>query len=271
MSFIFVLNLVSSLSFAEDQQEQVGSIQGTINLLGEGKKVIPAKNVIVSMTPLDEGIQLNRRPVKKFIVNMRKKVYIPSHLVVQVNDPVRFPNQDRKKHNVFSSSENNRFDLGSYKRGKGKAVTFKNPGLVKVYCNLHKRMFTYVQVMQTDRSMITSEDGFFHIKDLPKGRYTLEAWHVRGSAKRTVFVDNNALVIDVNIDGSRWTRTTRPKKDGVYPPEPQKIFNPSDWQEPDDEEEDDEYEILDDDEDEEEETTVEKKTKPRRVDDFEDF
>ena len=204
-----------------------GGIQGSIILLGKDKNPVSAEKIIVSVIPLDPTL-IPPRAAKTFAVKMQNKVYTPSHLVVQRGDTVTFKNLDRLKHNVFSSSPANRFDLGTYARGKRPGFEFKNEGLVKVYCNLHKRMFTYIQVMGADRSAITQADGFFSIGHLPPGRYTLKAWHVSAEiSKPFVVTPGNTVSIDMTLDGSLFIPRTRAKKLGAYPSQPVKHFDPT--------------------------------------------
>ena len=286
--FCFLLFFITGHATAAEPVT-TGSVQGKVTVLGKGQVPISPKHVIVTLKPLDSSIDLNARAAKTFKIKMRNKTYTPSHLVVQVGDSVYFPNPDRIKHNVFSSSEGNRFDLGSFRRGMSPEVAFKNPGLVKIYCNVHKKMFTYVWVMAKERSMITNKDGFYHISDLAPGRYTLTAWHVRGQTTRTVLIKNSNLVIDLSVDGTQWTKRTRPKKSGVYPAAPQKSLKSEDWSkiqnQIDEDDEQDDYDMIDDFDDEEDEeeddedeefddsSDVEKNNQPavKKEDDFEDF
>lgn len=69
--------------------------------------------------------------------------------MVPAGSTVRFPNQDSILHNVFSVSRANRFDLGLYRRGEGKSATFRQPGVVRVFCNVHHSMVAYVVVVET--------------------------------------------------------------------------------------------------------------------------
>ena len=61
-------------------------------------------------------------------VRQRDLQFIPSLTVVVQGTTVDFPNEDKVFHNVFSFSEAARFDLGLYKSGTSRSVTFRlNP------------------------------------------------------------------------------------------------------------------------------------------------
>jgi plastocyanin len=118
------------------------------------------------------------RPVTVEIA-ITDKTYAPHVVVVPVGSAVRFPNHDPFNHNVFSLSEPNQFDLGLYGRGEAKSQTFANPGLVRVYCNVHPRMVAYVQVMANRYYAQPGADGSFNMANVPPGQYRLHVWHER--------------------------------------------------------------------------------------------
>ena len=69
-----------------------------------------------------------------------------AELTVSVGDTVNFPNQDPHFHNVFSLSDVQMFDLGSYAQGESKSVTFEQPGTVEVECAIHPQMRAVITV-----------------------------------------------------------------------------------------------------------------------------
>lgn len=81
-------------------------------------------------------------------VGQKNKKFTVKKMKVKVGDKVRFTNQDRFYHNVFSLSEIKSFDLGSYRRGKYKEVVFDKPGKVEVECAIHSRMRMEIEVTQ---------------------------------------------------------------------------------------------------------------------------
>lgn len=65
---------------------------------------------------------------------------------IKKGDSIRFENADPFFHNVYSMSDLKMFDLGSYKSGKAKSVTFDKVGKVEVECAIHPRMILKVTV-----------------------------------------------------------------------------------------------------------------------------
>lgn len=136
-----------------------------------------ARNAVVSFRP-KQPVAVRPAPAPLEIV-MTKKEFVPHVLAVTRGSTVRFPNADPILHNVFSVSPENPFDLGLYGEGEGKACTFPNPGLVRVYCNVHHAMVAYVLVLDTPFFVSPDPSGAFTLAGLPEGEGTLEIWHER--------------------------------------------------------------------------------------------
>ena len=94
-----------------------------------------------------------------------------------VGTTVDFPNQDPIFHNVFSVSPVKRFDLGKYPRGHSKKVTFKKPGLVQVFCDIHPSMACFILVLPNRAFVRPDEEGAYALPRLPAGKYTVKVWH----------------------------------------------------------------------------------------------
>jgi hypothetical protein len=107
----------------------------------------------------------------------RGKTLLPHVLVIPVGSTVQFPNDDPISHNLFSLSSGNSFDLGLYRRGAGKSYTFRSPGVVNVYCNVHPTMSSVIYVMASPFFAFTDANGNFSFADVPGGSYTLVAWN----------------------------------------------------------------------------------------------
>ena len=98
-------------------------------------------------------------------------------LPVRKGTTVEFPNQDDFYHNVFSYSKPKRFDLGRYlKSEKPPGQLFDQPGVVRLYCEIHEHMRCTVLVLDTPHFTKTDGTGKFRLAQLPAGAYTLKAW-----------------------------------------------------------------------------------------------
>ena len=136
------------------------------------------------------------------------KEFSPHVLVVPSGSTVGFPNHDPFNHNVFSLSEENPFDLGLYGRGETRTVRFANPGIVRVYCNVHAQMSAIVVVRDNPWFTQPSSDGSFTLSPVPPGRYELHVWHERApEVIRELNVDAAGLgdlVLELDARGHRF-------------------------------------------------------------------
>ena len=128
---------------------------------------------IVYLTSKDK---LTGKPNKTPVIRQKNLSFDPWLLPVYVGTKVGFPNMDLVFHNVFSYSKTKKFDLGRYGKGESKQVLFDRPGLVKVFCEIHKTMRAYVLVLETPYFTTTNDKGYFIIDDVPDGSYTLHVW-----------------------------------------------------------------------------------------------
>jgi len=103
--------------------------------------------------------------------------FSPGLLAIRTGSSVRFPNLDDEYHSVFSYSKTKRFDLGRYAKGETAAeLTFDQPGVVRLYCEIHDHMRSAIVVLDTPYFRKTDPDGRYRLTDLPAGHWVLKAW-----------------------------------------------------------------------------------------------
>jgi hypothetical protein len=128
-------------------------------------------------------------------LEQKNQAFVPRVLALAAGTTVDFPNLDAVFHNVFSVSPPKRFDLGKYPKGHSRSVTFSQPGLVKVYCDIHSDMAAFLYVLPHAFFAQPDDAGFFAIPPLPAGHYRLRVWHPDlGEIERTVEVPAEATV-----------------------------------------------------------------------------
>ena len=129
------------------------------------------------------------------VLAQRNQAFSERVLSCVVGTTVDFPNQDPIFHNVFSVSPARRFDLGKYPRGHSKQVTFKKPGIVQVFCDIHPSMACFILVLPNRAFTRPKDDGSFSLPKLPAGTYTVKAWHPDfGEQSRTLKVPSSGEV-----------------------------------------------------------------------------
>jgi plastocyanin len=150
-----------------------GSVVGRVTVLGKGGRPTQDPGDTVVWV---EGAKGTLKP-SRAVITMRNKEFRPRVVAIPVGGTVEFPNADPILHNAFSVSRENRFDLDLYRSPQTGAWTFRHPGIVRVYCNIHPQMAAVVVVRDSPYFAQASADGSFAIEDVPAGRYALKAWH----------------------------------------------------------------------------------------------
>jgi plastocyanin len=180
-------------------------LKGKLLLLAKGGKLqdksADVANAVLIYRPeaAPKALATNRT----YQIATRQKEFVPRMLTVPLGATVTFPNDDPILHNVFSVSGANRFDLGLYRKGPGKSWTFKNPGAVRVFCNVHHSMVAYVYV--SDSPYFTSPDasGAFTLAGLPEGGGTLEVWHEQTEGMKREIAANQRGPLDLQVEITR--------------------------------------------------------------------
>ena len=103
--------------------------------------------------------------------------FVPDVLVVPVHSTVVFPNSDVIGHQVYSFSSARRFQLPLYRGKPYPPVTFDEPGIVTLGCNIHDNMLAYIVVTRANWFGRTDASGQWTAPNLPAGRFRLRLWH----------------------------------------------------------------------------------------------
>ena len=110
-------------------------------------------------------------------LDQRRETFVPHVLPIMVGTTVDFPNSDATYHNVFSLSKTQRFDLGRYAQGRTRSVRFDRPGVVRVFCDIHSHMSSFIIVFSHPYFTVTEPDGRYRIEGVPPGTYSAAAWY----------------------------------------------------------------------------------------------
>ena len=191
-----------------------GSVAGRVSIAEKaGEKTSDFGNTVIYLEP-KAGTAHTTAGKSQMAINGRN--FAPRVRVVTTGSTVDFPNQDPFTHNVFSTTEGAKFDLGSYGSGKSKANEFKKSGAYPVYCNVHAKMTAYVVVVSTPWYTQAGNDGRWEIAKVPAGKYTLTVWHERSTPSVTELEIPAAglAALDSKLDASGYKEVAHKDKLG---------------------------------------------------------
>jgi hemoglobin len=172
-----------------------GSLEGTMTVDGQP---LGGRLGVIMVSPAS-GKWAKRTP-KQRVIEQRDRQFAPRVMMVPVGSTVSFPNFDPIFHNVFSVSPTKPFDLGIYKNGESREVTFEKEGILRIGCNLHANMQAYLVIVAAPHYVVTDANGKFRFKSLPPGKYKVRAWSERSTEPVTQVIDVKEGANDVSVD-----------------------------------------------------------------------
>ena len=115
------------------------------------------------------------------LLDQKGCLYVPYVMAIQTDQKLLARNSDPVAHNVHPSpavagnKEENKMQVPG-----GPDLTFSYPKpelFLKVLCNIHTWMFSYICVVDHPYFAVTDNEGKYTIKNVPDGKYTLAAYH----------------------------------------------------------------------------------------------
>ena len=169
----FVSVLISSLLIATASQA------GDLSISVRDAAGRPVQDAVVTVHP---AAGVPRGPIRfSWPLRMTQEdiQFDPYILVVPVGGTVAFPNLDRVRHQVYSFSRGNRFEIELFGRDQTRTHTFASVGIAALGCNIHDQMLAYIRVVDTPWAAKTNASGDASLSAVPAGGATLRVWHPR--------------------------------------------------------------------------------------------
>jgi plastocyanin len=196
-----------------------GVVAGRVELIEKGGGRVPGEgsvvwvpNALPAARPADS---------RQLAVASDNKRFEPHVIAVPRGATVSFPNLDKIFHNAFSRTPGSQFDLGLYRRGAARSFTFEQPGLVRVFCNIHPDMAAYVMVLDRSPFAVAGADGSYRIDGVPAGRWVVRVWNEKGGEQEhPLAVGAGAPATqDFTLDATSYRWQPHANKYGqAYPP-----------------------------------------------------
>ena len=145
----------------------------------------PIRDAVVTVRP-DSGVPSGpirfSWPLRIAQQNVQFQPYV---LIAPVGGTVSFPNLDRVRHQVYSFSRGNRFEIELFGQDQSRTPTFATVGVAALGCNIHDQMLAYVKIVDTPWAGKTDAAGNVTVAAIPAGAARLMVWHpqlnVRGN------------------------------------------------------------------------------------------
>ena len=128
------------------------------------------------------------------IMDQIDQAFVPRVLAVTKDTVVDFPNSDDIRHHVYSFSPAKTFELKLYEKKPDNPITFDEPGIVVLGCNIHDQMIGYIAVSDTPHYALTDDQGKATISapDTQSARVWHESMAVnQHKVKRLTLTDTN--------------------------------------------------------------------------------
>jgi len=132
--------------------------------------------------------------------------YTPYVIGLQTKQKLLVRNSDPLMHNVHPLPKvagNKESNKAQMPRSKNFEYTFDNPELFLTYkCDVHPWMFAYVSVVDHPFFAMSGNDGGFSIKNVPDGKYSVEAYHRKAGrqTKEITVADGKSAPIEFSFD-----------------------------------------------------------------------
>jgi plastocyanin len=138
----------------------------------------PVADVAITVMPRGGNPARAARPAAgaHAVLDQKNRAFVPALLVIGTGTSVDFPNNDTVSHQVYSFSPAKKFKLPLYKGVVHPPVTFDQPGLVVIGCNIHDEMVGYILVTDAPAFGRTDADGRLTLPHLAAGDYEVTAW-----------------------------------------------------------------------------------------------
>ncbi len=139
------------------------------------------------------------------LLDQKGCLYTPTILAVQTGQKINVRNSDTCVHNVHctptvpGNEEHNDVQMPG---GADLTYTFPKPEMfLRFKCDVHPWMFAWVSVFDSPYFCLSDKDGKFTIKNVPPGKYTVEAAHRKlGTQTQDVEVKDSDVTVNFTFE-----------------------------------------------------------------------
>ena len=142
------------------------------------------KNVIVFLNNVKYD---GKVPTAQAVIDQKGCVYAPHVQGIMAGQELLIKNSDATLHNIHGLPKiNSEFNFAMPKVVKEKAIKIdKVENYIKIKCDVHPWMTSYVSVFDHPFFSVTDDTGSFKIENIPPGEYEVIAWQEKFKDKKT--------------------------------------------------------------------------------------
>ena len=134
------------------------------------------KNVVLFLTDISTG-KKKINPAIHPVIDQQKNSFIPSVTAILAGTSVDILNGDEELHTVHTKTIRNQpFNHGANFKMRITKV-FEYPERIKLVCDIHRKSYAWIIVLDNPYFDVTDRNGYFEICDIPPGAYKLQVWH----------------------------------------------------------------------------------------------
>ena len=139
------------------------------------------------------------------VMDQKGCLYTPTIVAIQTGQKLVVKNSDPCVHNVHDkptvdgNKESNDVQMPG---GADLTYTFDKPEMfLKFQCDVHPWMFAWVSIFDSPYFCVSDKDGKFTLKNVPAGKYTVEAAHRKlGAQTQDVEVKDADVTVDFTFE-----------------------------------------------------------------------
>ena len=139
------------------------------------------------------------------VLDQKGCLYTPQILAIQTGQKLIVKNSDSCVHNVHATPAvpgNPETNQGQAPGAADLTYTFAQPEMfLRFKCDVHPWMFAWVSVFDSPYFCVSDKDGKFVIKNVPPGKYTVEAAHRKlGAQTQDVEVKDGDVTVNFTFE-----------------------------------------------------------------------
>jgi plastocyanin len=165
----------------------------------------------VAVTLDVEGAEEVPVPEEPIVVDQSGCRFVPHLVVVPVGSTIAFGNSDDVSHNLPTYPIKHTPLNQTVAAGNRLEQKMEKAEEVKVGCDIHPWMASYIVVTEASHYATTDASGAFELSNVPAGEHEIEVWHEtlgKGSATVTVAEDGSSEPVEITL-GEKKKRVRR--------------------------------------------------------------